>query len=459
MINIITKFRKKFKNDDKSIFFHVSIFFTIILSFAKMAIDDIDGMHLEGGTIVEYWQKATDMYSTWSSRVIINFFVFMFADGNTIWWAISMGISIYVLMYAISTLFVNKNKKACNIFIASMVFLYPFYDLTTAGWIATTTTYFIPTAFSFFCLIPIKKIAKQEKFKLREYLLFSVALIYAANNEQVMVIILGCYVVATTYFLILKKCHMFCIIQLILSFISCGFVLLSPGNQSREKAEIIHWYPSWGMLSEIDKIELGYSTTMEWLFFGNNLFIIATYLLFLYIIWQKYKNNIIKTIALVPAIFTIAFGPFKVISNYLFPSLSALTTPISQYGLVTAANRGNLESFGKYAVWGSLLLFTCIELILIAKKFSTLLISITIIGAGTASRFAIGFSPTIYASKYRTCEVMAFCIIASTCMIYSQNLENGTITNTVNSKILLIMQLLLVLNILNLFFLVATLFY
>lgn len=458
MSNIVTVLRKKIKNDDRSIFFLVSIFITVILSFAKMANDDIAGMHLDSGTITDYWQKAIDMYSTWASRVLINFFVFMFADDNTIWWAISIGISIYMLMYAISTLFVNKNAKTCNIFIASMVLLYPFYDLTTAGWIATTTTYFIPTAFGFFCLIPIKKIAKQETFKLWEYLLFSVTLIYATNNEQVMVIVLGCYASATIYFLFLKKCHVFCIVQLVLSFLSCGLILLCPGNQSRKKTEIIRWYPSWNMLGKIDKAELGYSTTMEWLFFGNNIFIITIYLLFLYIIWQKYKNNIIRMIALIPAIFTIAFGPFKVISNYLFPSLTALTSPISQYGLVTAANRGDLESFGKYAVWGVLLLFTCIELILLAQKFSTLLISITIIGAGTASRLAVGFSPTIFASRYRTCEVMAFCIIAVACMIYSQSLECKTIPYTINSKILFIMQLLLILSMLNFLFLVATLF-
>ncbi len=458
MFNKIIEFENKFKDNDKSIFFLVSIFITIILSFSKMANDDIAGMHLEGGTITDYWQRAVDMYSTWASRVLINFFVFLFADDNTIWWAISIGISMFMLMYAISTLFVNKNTKACNIFIASMVLFYPFYDLTTAGWIATTTTYFIPTSFGFFCLIPIKKIAKQETFKWWEYLLFSVTLIYAANNEQVMVIILGCYIVATVYFLISKKCHMFCIIQLILSFLSCGLILLCPGNQSRQKAEIIRWYPSWGMLGKVDKAELGYSTTMEWLFFGNNIFIIAIYLLFLYIIWQKYKNNILRIMALIPAILTLAFGPFKIISSYLFPSLAALTTPISQYGLVTAANRGDLESFGKYAVWGILLLFTCIELILLAEKFSTLLTSITIIGAGTASRLAVGFSPTIFASRYRTCEVMAFCIIAVACMIYSKSLEDGTITYTANSKILFIMQLLLILNMLNFLFLVATLF-
>ena len=68
-------------------------------------------------------------------------------------------------MYSFSKLFVNENHKSCNYFIASAVMLYPFANLYTAGWIATKTTYFMPTAFGFFSMIPIKKILIKEKFK------------------------------------------------------------------------------------------------------------------------------------------------------------------------------------------------------------------------------------------------------------------------------------------------------
>ena len=53
-MNFTEKFTKRVKEDEKFIFYVISILFTIIFLFVKMAGDDKGGMHLEGGSVKDY---------------------------------------------------------------------------------------------------------------------------------------------------------------------------------------------------------------------------------------------------------------------------------------------------------------------------------------------------------------------------------------------------------------------
>ena len=77
-MNFTEKFTKRVKEDEKFIFYVISILFTIIFLFVKMAGDDIGGMHLEGGSVKDYWEKSLNMYSMWTSRIFVNFLCFFF---------------------------------------------------------------------------------------------------------------------------------------------------------------------------------------------------------------------------------------------------------------------------------------------------------------------------------------------------------------------------------------------
>ena len=436
----------------------MSVFFAIVLCFAKMGGDDITGMRVEGGSLADYWEYSVYYFSVWASRIFVNFVVFIFTDTNTIWWAIYMGVSIYVLLYSISTLFVENNKKACNLFITALVFMYPFRDLTTAGWIATMTTYLSPIAFGFLALIPIKKIIKNEKNVWWEYILYSIALIYGSNNEQMMVVVLGSYIVAAIYFLLNKKVKIYFCVQLLLSLISCGIVMFCPGNYARKKAEIVTWYPTYGMIDKIDQIDLGYSTTMKWLFFGGNTFVIICCALLMYIVWKKYTSYYIRIISVIPTMFTFFGGPLNQIISNIYPSIVVLNSDISKTGLVTVENRGGLAAFGTYLIWSILLIILVVELILVQENLKKLIATITLLVCGVASRVAIGFSPTIFQSGYRTCAVMSFCIIGTICMVYAECVNHKILTKKEISIINIVMGILLIFGMTDFMFLVANMF-
>ena len=445
------------KEDNKKIFYIVSIAFAIIFSFASMIRDDVGGMRVEGGTIAEYWQKSVDMYSTWASRLFVNFVVFLFTDNSSTYlWGIYMGVSLYILMYSFSKLFSTKeNEKKCNVVIAGLTLLFPFQYLNSAGWIATMTTYLSPTAFGFLSLLPIKRVNEENSLHWYEYIIYSIALIYGANNEQMMVVILGCYVTATVYFVANKKNKFIIWFQLLLSVVSFFITMLCPGNYARKKSEVISWYKTWGMFNKIDKIDLGYSTTMQNILFGSHIFIIVICCLFTYIIWKKYKQTSYVLLAGIPTLLMVLFGPLRSIIITMYPNIGGLTDSIERNGLVTVVNRGDFQAFGRYLIWAVMIIMICATVILLQSNLKMLITSFVLLVTGTASRVVIGFSPTIYASGARTFTVMYFCIIAVACYTYSNSLEQGYIDNVESKRLEIIAILLLICSMINIMFLVA----
>ena len=80
MNNSLSRIKDWYIKDDKKIFYLICTLFAIIISFVRKYNDDVATMRVECGTIADYWQKAVDLYSTWTHRVLVNFVVFLFTD-------------------------------------------------------------------------------------------------------------------------------------------------------------------------------------------------------------------------------------------------------------------------------------------------------------------------------------------------------------------------------------------
>lgn len=409
----------KLKNDNKLLFLIVSIIFTIFLSFASMFGDDLYLMHIAGNNIMDYWNESVSLYSTWSSRILINFLIYFFTDHNPLYWSLFMGISMYILLYSIYCLFSKKTIYNCLLIVA-VILLFPFNIISTAGWIATTVTYFSPVTFGFLSLTPIKKALTNEKISALGYIVYALSLIFACNNEQMMALVLACYFVASLYFLINKKKTLFVYIQLLLTIASAVYTLTCPGNSVREASEISKWFPTFGSLGFSTKIDICFSTTMKWLLFDNMFFTLFSIIITL-LIWNKYKAAFVRAISLIPSVILILCNYLKVITSNIFPYLSSLNKDIPYYGLVNAGDIYHTEAFFVYFVWISIILITIYEIIMLADSIETLLASLTLVGAGFASRMALSLSPTIYASGYRTCTIFIFALMATLILLINKS--------------------------------------
>ena len=355
-----------------------------------------------------------DRYNTWSSRVIVESVLVIVMKFGAVFWKVLNIASLMLLAVSISKLLVEENARRYNWIIVALVLAYPFKDMSTAGWAATTINYTWPLSLGLYSLIIVKKILKNENIKWYEYILSIIALIYAINVEQMCAILLAIYVPKTIYLMIKKKTSIYMIIQSIVCVLSLIFILTCPGNAARDILETATWFPEFANLSFIQKFLMGYSSSLaKFIFEPNAVFMIAGVLLFI-LTYLKEKNKYIRIISGVPIVCNIVFGIFGFALAKIAPNIYNPANCMTQYGITKIVPLAILTMSG--------LSFIFCTYICLKNSFKGLL-CIYVLLLGFASRIAMGFSPTIWASNDRTFLYMYFSIIICSVMLYQEIYE------------------------------------
>ena len=437
--------KKQINEREDLVFLIVSVLFGIIMSFAKMGGDDaaiINAMH--NFSIMDAWQQEKLNWVRWSSRILVNF-VNRCMLGLPHWiWSFYLAISMFVLLKALSELFVKNNKKFCNLFIVCIVLMMPWQQLSTAGWICTTGTYFGPVAFGIMGLVPIAKCYKKIRCSLLETIFYAVCLIYGTNIEQMMVIAVGCYTVAVIYFVLKKRNAKLIFANFCVTMMSVVNFLRCPGNSSRQLSEEATWFPTFSMLNKVDKVDIGLFTTLRNIFLDNSfLFILIIIITMSFIANKKYVGKNYKYIAFFPTIALMLLGPFKNFLMLFFPHISGIYSEWSEYGLFTVDNAKGISAYAIYLILMIMLLSILLLIILVSNSIEDLIVYVTILALGLISRIAIGLSPTIYVSGTRTFEVFYMCIIIVGVKVFAENI----VVEKMNAKTVNILEMMMVFSI------------
>lgn len=449
MKNKISLFLKKIVGRSDFPFIVVALLYILLFIFLPITGDDASLIPAYSNlSISDHWNLVVYDYNNWSSRILVNFVIhFLLGKGKYVWVIIN-ALVCFVLCKSLSKLFVDNDKRKCNIIISSFILLYPIVHLGSAGWMITYMTYFWPMTFGFVAMIPIKKIVKKEKFKIWEYITYSLSLVYATNEELELVLILCCYFIFFIYLMKEKLLTRYYISQFGLSILSLIFTLTCPGNGTRGTAEIAEWFKNYKMLNLIDKIDIGFTSTLQELIYGSNIFFIVICMLLAIIVWKKYEDDVIRIISLVPITITILFGPLKSITFTLFSRLEQLTVGISDTGLVSVSNNGGITMLRFFII--CIFAFTFIVSILLSlENMYYNIFSMILLVAGTASRVAMGFSPTIFASGFRTATPMWFGLIAIGIILFSQACRNNVFREQEKKYLIYICIIFAVLSYIN----------
>lgn len=412
-------------NREDICFIIVALIYFIMFLNVPITGDDVElSQQYVDLTWLDHWNLIVYDYLEWSSRVLVNFVIHVILGQNKVIWVTINALMAYILMKSLSKLFIKTNIKECNSVIACLFLLYPVQYIGESGWITASATYFWPISIGFLSLIPIRKQLDNQKMKWWEYVVYSLALVYAANEELMMVLIVASYLV---YFLVdiahEKKIHGYIMIQTLLAVVSIIFTLTAPGNGARGDSEITNWFREYKMLSFVDKVELGFSSTANSIWFGSYTVFIFACIILAVIIWKKYDDFITRMIAIVPSVVSIGCGPVKDITVKLFGKIEILTADISNIGLITVQNYNNLSTYIKFGCLCFFCILFIVDICLAFDKTYKCLAAVILLVAGTASRVALGFSPTIWASGFRTYSVMLFAIIAIGTIGYAELVE------------------------------------
>lgn len=356
-------------------------------------------------------------YLTWSSRIFIEAVLVTLVKIPFLWKLLNTGICV-LIVYALSKLFVKENAYRSNIIICCLFFMYPFLHMNTAGWMATTINYLWPLALGLISFIPLKKVFLGQSFQKWEYALFSTALLFAANLEQMGAVIFGVYASFTLVFYLIRKKEVYIWIQTGLSFISLLFILLSPGNDVRYEKEVATWFPDFESLPFFRKFEMGFSSTLFHYIMTPNVFFGAFCAIIFIFVFIKYKDRLHRSIAFIPLLISCVFGVFGPVFGEIFPGIGNVITCMTEYG--TGVLLTSLKSWGPDLI----LLLACgtliYSLLFIFENKLQGLFAVFLLLIGFCSRVIIGFTPTIWGSGERTYLFMYFSMIIVLVLLYNQ---------------------------------------
>ncbi|WP_455797622.1 DUF6056 family protein [Clostridium butyricum] len=406
MKEIKNKFYRLQKNDS---FPFLILLFGMLLIHLIIRLNYGDDLYfkdvLSHQNLIEWLRER---YMTWSSRLIIEAVMVSLLTFYLKIWNIIDVLIILLLGVSIAKVFTSYNKKT-NWIIVCMIFIYPFLDMSSAGWAATTINYLWPLSFGIYSFVIIKKIYNNKSIKKYEYILSVLAVLFAANQEQMCAILLPIYAVITVLFMIKKKNTVFIGIQTVLVFFNIIFIFTCPGNEVRKISEIKKWFCDYNMLSFIDRVQLGYSSSIGKIIFQGNIIFVMLCLVILVCIFNKYKSKILRVISLIPLVSSV-YCSFN--SNF--------ASSITRYGIVNFENYDSLTPYILIIYIGILCLCVLISIYFCCKDKVKACMLICIIIIGTASRMAIGFSPTIWASSDRTFLFMYFSFIIVAISIFDE---------------------------------------
>lgn len=321
---------------------------------------------------------------------------------------------VFVLVAIIATR-VFANDSCLDAFIVcTLIGLFPFWYLSTAGWVATTTNYLYPTLCILIVTLVVKNVLNGRKISVWQYFCAAISVIYAANQDQAAMIIIGELSLVLVYCIITKADRdILSRISIFLAFSIVCYIaeFLLPGHLNRlnNGEEMLHWLPEYADWSIGKKIYRAYTATVAELMF-HDVALYGVFCLLLFLVGLTSEKVFCKITGMIPLAIKIG--------SRLLGSDKFLTYPPYAGGMP------ELRDFGTGFYGLAVLLLSMVALISIVmtvclcignqkSKFQILLL--LILGAG--SRIMMGFSATLYASHARTFTYILFAIMFSSVLL------------------------------------------
>lgn len=359
-----------------------------------------------------------DRYYSWSSRLLTETILVALAHFPIIVWkaadiCIAMG-----MLITISYLIIPPKKRIIgNWILVSLFVLYPFSHLGSAGNVATTLNYLWPMAFCLFSLIPMKKMLEGEPVSPFVALCCLIAMILGCDVEQFCMMLVLCYLTIGAFspqksFEIMKKYWWIVLPQIAIMTICSAKIAFSPGNARRYILEISTWFPDFERLDIMQKIVLRTANIGAY-FLTYEFVTVILAIVLLYIVKRKYDSVFICSVAALPMLIRISVMIYSIVTFQTF-SFESLHESMEVRTDIDVMNFYIWRSYLPFVVSFTFLisLFYSIYLAFANTEICKWVLSLYMIGMSTA--MAISFSPTMFASGFRTLFAFHMIIIILT---------------------------------------------
>lgn len=393
----------------------VVVFYGILHCFTRQGLldDPIFSGYSERYTLLEFLSMR---YETWTSRVLLEgvtavvlqfpFWVWQVCD------TLAYGI-LYICIHRIMDIGGKRdNAFYGSIFLAMALGSYIMLQMASAGWGATSVNFMWTLAAAWGCLVLLQNAMQRRKASPAGTAGYILLMLFACNNEVTVCVLFLVYLTLMAAFWKKDAPKGRLYGGLILQTSSLIFILTSPGNGERLAQAVNLEYER---LTIIGKLRIGIVSTFEHFVSIPNILFGVFCLVLALGAWEYGKNRRERILMVLPLLIDISLTGYYFVKdivlggkrNYVFDEPAMLPSSGSEWFrqwllvslLVVLAGSA---CFGMYRMLKDNRRFALILLILLA---------------GFASRMAMAFTPSVYASGTRTFAMLYFCIAASTAVL------------------------------------------
>lgn len=363
---------------------------------------------------VKIWdlgQVLPERYATWTSRVVIETFVAIFATLPKIFWCGFLAGSLTYLARSIAYLF-TKDKLREKIISAVAMNIFPLIILFTAGWFNTTIFYLLPMVCMVTAFYPIKWMSEGKKIKWWQAVIAIIATMIAGNWEQTLAIMAGFFIVFLVKFWREGKKNWLLFTQIAVVILSAIFILTCPGNGVRMEAEM-SWFPGYENFSVLQKLMMGVNGIFSVMMYRDSIIYLALTVIIALALWKN-KQRWVRIISKVPAAYMLVV----ILMHHVVSKIWSGAMNLKIYSNIVRFNgtRPNLDLSVRNVVL-TVISFVVLICILVSlaeifkKKETEKWLMPLIFLAGFLSVLMVAFSPTFYGSNVRIYAFLDFMMV------------------------------------------------
>lgn len=368
------------------------------------------------------WESYISGKAAWSSRFFISLFGTPLKRTSMHLWMCLDTVVVTITTLMLDLLFNKDRVVRKTILIMGIFCLFPFSTMSGAGWITTTMVYLWIITAAMYDVLIAEKVREGKKVSICAYIIAGAAFICAMDVETGAV---AMFVIFSGYSILQildgnRKKNIYVYILAAVSFARIIFDVAWKGNTIRYASEIRSWFPDYAMLDLLDKVVLGFSASAYTVYIVYWLPVLFLTFLVCMIVFEEHKDLFTRMISII----AIGIAGLYPLSSFLTGYYEELHTIFleydTKYGLVSFSNYYKPDGYLILFLWGTGLLCIAYSLICIRKSVKSVFIWLAYLFAGFASKFIMGFSPTVAASGSRTASWLFFAILLCLTGVYTE---------------------------------------
>lgn len=358
------------------------------------------------------WNFSVLHYYTWSARTLVEAVLCTVEALPPLVWRLADPALAALAAFCLTRLCGLERRAGAGWFAAGLVLCYDWLAMSTAGWMCTTLVFVWPLAAALLAVQPLVCLRRGRRPALWMQAGAVLLALYAANMEQLLVLLLAGLLGYAGYEWFAKRRPPALTWWLVGACLAnLVYIATCPGNTARFETECTSWFIDFGMRSFLQNAELGVSTAMASVVYSYDLLFFVFCVCLGVCVWVRCRAWPLRALGLFPAAVTLVLGVLGAPLKTLVPPLSFFANVVTKNGILNVETVWMPKRYLSFLLLCAVLAACVLDLYLALGHTGAAFAGILAFCAGFATKAMLGFSPTVWQSGARTGFFFAFACI------------------------------------------------